>query len=106
MPTAYKSVHGIVKRKFADDTKFSWHGDTVNGKTESKSYKIKKRAGLPTDRWQIVPNTHKAIIDRETWELVQKSRRNSLNTTVVRVIENANAARDITSERTLWSGFC
>ena len=88
VPTAYKSVHGIVKRKFADDTKFSWHGDTVsrilanrsyagdtvNGKTTKKSFKIKKRIDVSPDEWQIVPDTHEPIIDRETWELVQKIR--------------------------------
>ncbi len=88
IPTAYKSVHGVVNRKFADDTKFSWNsdtvsrilanrcyaGDTVNGKTMKKSFKIKKRIDLSPDEWQIVPNTHEAIIDRDTWELVQKIR--------------------------------
>lgn len=88
VPTAYKSVHGIVKRKFADDTKFSWNsdtvsrilanrsyaGDTVNGKTTKKSFKIKKRIDVSPDEWQIVPDTHEPIIDRETWELVQKIR--------------------------------
>lgn len=88
IPTAYKSVHGVVNRKFADDTKFSWNsdtvsrilanrcyaGDTVNGKTTKKSFKIKKRIDLSPDEWQIVPNTHEAIIDRDTWELVQKIR--------------------------------
>ncbi|MGN1120502.1 MAG: recombinase family protein, partial [Oscillospiraceae bacterium] len=88
IPTAYKSVHGVVNRKFAEDTKFSWNsdtvsrilanrcyaGDTVNGKTTKKSFKIKKRIDVSPDEWQIVPDTHEAIIDRDTWELVQKIR--------------------------------
>lgn len=88
IPTAYKAVHGIVNRKFAEDTKFSWKsdtvsrilanrsyiGDTVNGKTTKKSFKIKKRIDVSPDEWQIVPDTHEAIIDRDTWELVQKIR--------------------------------
>ena len=88
IPTAYKSVHGVVNRKFAEDTKFSWNsdtvsrilanrcyaGDTVNGKTTKKSFKIKKRIDISPDEWQIVPDTHEAIIDRDTWELVQKIR--------------------------------
>ncbi len=88
IPTAYKAVHGIVNRKFAEDTKFSWKsdtvsrilanrsyiGDTVNGKTTKKSFKIKKRIDVSPDEWQIVPGTHEAVIDRDTWELVQKIR--------------------------------
>lgn len=88
IPTAYKAQHGIVKLQYSEETKYSWNsdtvsrilsnqnyaGDTVNGKTTRKSFKIKKRIDLSTDEWQIVPDTHEAIIDRETWELVQKIR--------------------------------
>ena len=88
VPTAYKSIHGIVNRKFTDETKFLWNGgtitrilengsyvgNTVNGKSMRKSFKIKKRINVSQEEWQIVPNTHEAIIERETWELVQKIR--------------------------------
>ena len=46
----------------------------MNGKTTKKSFKIKKRIDISPDEWQIVPDTHEAIIDRDTWELVQKIR--------------------------------
>ena len=46
----------------------------MNGKTTKKSFKIKKRIDVSPDEWQIVPDTHEAIIDRDTWELVQKIR--------------------------------
>ena len=88
VPTAYKSIHGIVNRKFTDETKFLWNGgtitrilengsyvgNTVNGKSMRKSFKIKKRINVAQEEWQIVPNTQEAIIDCETWNLVQKIR--------------------------------
>ena len=88
VPTAYKSIHGIVNRKFTDETKFLWNGgtitrilengsyvgNTVNGKSMRKSFKIKKRINVSQEEWQIVPNTQEAIIDCETWNLVQKIR--------------------------------
>ena len=88
VPTAYKSIRGIVNRKFTDETKFLWNGgtitrilengsyvgNTVNGKSMRKSFKIKKRINVSQEEWQIVPNTQEAIIDCETWNLVQKIR--------------------------------
>ena len=49
-------------------------GDTVNFRTTSKSFKLKKRLDRPQEDWQIFPNTHPAIIDRETFALVQELR--------------------------------
>ena len=49
-------------------------GDTVNFRTTSKSFKLKKRLERPQEDWQIFENTHPAIIDRETFELVQELR--------------------------------
>ena len=51
-------------------------GDTVNFRTTSKSFKLKKRLERPQEDWQIFENTHPAIIDRETFELVQELRKN------------------------------
>jgi len=47
-------------------------GDVINFKTYSKSFKNKER--LPNDRsnWAIFKNVHEPIIDRETFETVQK----------------------------------
>lgn len=50
-------------------------GDTVNFRTTSKSFKLKKRLERPQDEWQIFENTHPAIVDRETFALVQKLRK-------------------------------
>ena len=49
-------------------------GDTVLGKTRSKSYKDKKTIDLPPEEWKIFQGTHEPIIDRDTWEAVQRIR--------------------------------
>ena len=35
------------------------------------SYKVHKQISVPEDEWFVVPNTHEAIIDRETFEKAQ-----------------------------------
>lgn len=50
-------------------------GDTVNFRTTSKSFKLKKRLERPQDEWQIFENTNPAIVDRETFALVQELRK-------------------------------
>ena len=47
-------------------------GDTVNFKTYTKSYKLKKRIKNSPENMRIFLNTHEAIIDRVTFDLVQK----------------------------------
>jgi len=47
-------------------------GDTVNFKTFSKSNKLKKRIKNTPENVLIFPDTHEAIIDRKTFDLVQK----------------------------------
>ncbi|MCH5261168.1 MAG: recombinase family protein, partial [Lachnospiraceae bacterium] len=49
-------------------------GDTVNFRSFSQSFKLKKRLGRPQEEWKIFPDTHPAIIDRETFALVQELR--------------------------------
>ena len=49
-------------------------GRTTNFKTTKLSYKSKKKIDNPPEKWVIIENTHKAIIDPETWEIVQKAR--------------------------------
>jgi len=46
-------------------------GDMVNRKYETKNYKTKKRTPVPRDQRIVVENTHKAIIDRYTFNRVQ-----------------------------------
>ncbi len=47
-------------------------GDIVNFKTYSKSFKNKVRIDNPEENWVIFKDRHEPIIDRETFELVQK----------------------------------
>jgi len=47
-------------------------GDTVNFKTFSKSNKLKKRIKNTPENVLIFPDTHEPIIDRKTFDLVQK----------------------------------
>ena len=47
-------------------------GDTVNFKTFSKSNKLKKRIKNAPENVLIFPDTHEPIIDRKTFDLVQK----------------------------------
>lgn len=49
-------------------------GDTVNFRTYQQSFKLKKQLDRPQDEWKIFPDTHPAIIDRETFALVQNLR--------------------------------
>ena len=50
-------------------------GDTVNFRTKTKSFKNKKIIKNPTKDWVIFENTHPAIIDRETFGIVQQLRK-------------------------------
>ena len=49
-------------------------GHTVNFKTYCKSYKQKKQLHNDPSEWQIFENTHEAIIDKETFDIVQRIR--------------------------------
>lgn len=88
-PTAHAKALGIGKpdrRIHSDD--YTWHtgtivgmlarreytGCTVNFKTHRKSYKQKKQLWNDPSEWQVFENTHEAIIDKETFETVQKIR--------------------------------
>ena len=49
-------------------------GRTTNFKTTKLSYKSKKTVINSPDKWAVFEGTHEAIIDKETWEIVQKNR--------------------------------
>ena len=87
IPRAYMaSVYGVYLTGY--DTKDPYHwlsatvaeivrskqylGTLVNHRWTSKSFKNKKVIQVPKDEWIEVENTHEAIIDRETWDIVQK----------------------------------
>lgn len=51
-------------------------GHTVNFKTHRKSYKQKKKIENDKSEWKIFENTHEPIIDKSTFDIVQKIRAN------------------------------
>lgn len=55
-------------------SKMEYLGHTVNGKIRTKSYKDKKIIWMPKEEWLIFKNTHEAIIDQDTFDIVQKMR--------------------------------
>ena len=87
-PAAYHARHGTGLWKYKTDFPhpYSWNeatvkailskqeyaGDTVNFRTRKESYKDKQSVAKPKEDWLIFKDTHEAIVDRETWELVQK----------------------------------
>ena len=63
-----KSVEHILERR-------EYTGATVNFRTERASYKDRRKIDRDESEWQIFENTQEVIIDRETWETVQKCRK-------------------------------
>ena len=47
-------------------------GDVINFKSTSKSFRNKTRVENPKENWAIFKDVHEPIIDRDTWEQVQK----------------------------------
>ena len=88
-PTAYAKAGGrSVPDNRGGDNDYTWRGSTVshmlsrpeylghtvNFKTYRKSYKQKKQLKRDPSEWQIFENTHEAIVDRETYDIVQRIR--------------------------------
>ena len=61
------TVAGILDRQ-------EYTGDTVNFRSFSQSFKQKKRLDKPQEEWKVFPDTHPAVIDRETFDLVRELR--------------------------------
>jgi DNA invertase Pin-like site-specific DNA recombinase len=68
-------------------------GNTVQGKRRTKSYKVHKVEAVLKDEWVRVENTHKAIIDKETFEKAQE-----LSGRDTKVSQK-------TKELSIWAGF-
>ena len=68
-PNPYKwkstSVYNILKRQ-------EYCGDVLNFKTHSKSFKNHRRIDNPKEDWLIFEDVHDPIIDRNTYNKVQK----------------------------------
>ena len=66
---AARTVADILERQ-------EYIGDTVNFRSTTRSFKDKTKIELPKEEWKVFESTHEAIIDRETWEIVQTLREN------------------------------
>ena len=87
-PAAYlaRQGRGVWKSRESIDRPYAWSdfivgkilskpeymGHTVNFRSHKESYKDKQPVYHAPEDWLIFENTHEAIVDRETWELVQK----------------------------------
>ncbi len=56
-------------------------GHTISLVNTTKSYKNKKRVVRPTDEQVRFENTHEALVDKETWDIVQKLRESKIRPT-------------------------
>lgn len=88
VPTAHLHSLGINTPARVPDDIYAWQtrtvsdilqkpeylGHTVNFKTYKKSYKSKKKMWNDPSEWQVFENTHEAIIDEETFRIVQRIR--------------------------------
>jgi DNA invertase Pin-like site-specific DNA recombinase len=57
-------VKGILMREI-------YTGDMIQGKTYSYNCKVNKREHLPRDKWDIVENTHEAIVEKTVFKQAQ-----------------------------------
>ncbi len=87
-PIVWKKKYGVKYQleKFDKPTEWSTHsvtqilsnptylGHTVNFRTRKKSYKTKTVIYTDESEWVTFENTHEAIIDRETYDTVQRLR--------------------------------
>ena len=62
---SYQTIHQILNNE-------TYIGNLIQNKANKLSYKDRKCKKLPKDKWIKVENTHEPIIDKETFELVQK----------------------------------
>ena len=51
-------------------------GNTLNMKYSTKSYKDRRKVEHPREDCMVIEGSHEALIDKETWEIVQRVRQN------------------------------
>lgn len=109
-PRHYFKKIGIFKNGKMPDSPYNWSdrtvreilskeeyiGHTVNFRTRTRSYKDSRKVWNDKKEWVIFKNTHEAIIDEDTFNIVQKVR------------ESKRVTRKKTNEKSLFSGllFC
>ena len=89
-PAAYWQSQGKTTNQPVPENPYRWVADTVatilekkeylghtvNFKTYKQSYKSKKKCYNPEEKQLVFEDTHKAIIDADTWKRVQELRKN------------------------------
>ncbi|MBV7271690.1 recombinase family protein [Clostridiaceae bacterium UIB06] len=95
-PTKYKQLKGFkYKNSFLKNDYGFWNkttikrilknqlyiGNMVQHKCKKINYKTKKMKNLDQDQWIIVENTHEAIVDKNTFYLVQKRIKSKIKST-------------------------
>ncbi len=80
-PVAWRAEHHQIKPKTRLWTRQQiltilsnevYVGDMVQGKTSSPNRKVDVRLSVPPDQWYVVKNTHKPIISRKDFLIVQE----------------------------------
>lgn len=89
-PSNYKKMKGFTYQNVSKQAKYGekniwgtttiqrllsnrmYIGDMVQGREKKVSYKSKKVVTVPESEWIIVPGCHEPIIDKDTFELVQR----------------------------------
>lgn len=100
-PSYYKAKHGLIQCQNppTEAQKYNWNmkqiamilerpeylGHTVNFRYKTISYKTKEVRGNDPSDWAIFENTQEPIIDKETWDLVQKLRQTVRRTDTIGV---------------------
>lgn len=90
-PSVYLAKQGIGNRRNTTDmdrpydwsctsvsqiiARIEYMGHSVNFRYKKESYKSKKITLTAPEDWVILENTHEAIIDPETWQLAQQTRK-------------------------------
>ena len=90
-PSCYLGKRGVGNRKNTWDAsrqhdwnasevasileKQEYMGHTVNFRTYKESYKSKRFKDRDPSEWKIFENTQEAIVDPETWQMAQRSRK-------------------------------
>ena len=69
-PNPYKWCKTTVMKILSQQ---EYCGDVINFKTYSKSFKKKERLDNPPENWAVFKDVHEPIIDRETFEKVQRT---------------------------------
>lgn len=62
---SYQTIHQILNNE-------TYIGNLIQNKTNSLSYKDKKKKSLPKSQWIVVENTHEPIITREVFDRAQE----------------------------------